>query len=287
MEYIKVPNYPYAHGYKIKKSEIEKIDFDMCKQPTETLEDYYKRQTVKPDILSNGGFYDTSNGGTIFTYVNEKKIYAYQSDLKEGIGVKSDNSLVLGNYDTSYRDFISGYPTLIKNGKAVASNVGSEIDYNARRTILGYDDEYIYLLVVELPGYRFSKVKEMLLSLGVTNAINLDGGGSSRILHEGKRVTDVIFSRAIDNVVAIYLKKEKTIYRVQTGAFSNENNAKKYLNKIKVLEDNIGAGYKNAYIRKIESLYKVQVGAFSKKENAEKVMNDLKQKGYSAFITTK
>lgn len=288
MEYIKVQNYPYAHGFKIKKSEIDKIDFALCNEPKETLESYYNRQKVKPDILCNGGFYDTSNGGTIFTYVDEKKVLAYQSDLIEGIGVKGNGELVLGKYDTSYRDFVSGYPVLIKDGRAVSSKVGSEIDYLARRTVLGYDDTYIYLIAVELPGYRFSKVKEMLLSLGVKNAINLDGGGSTRILKNGERVTDVIYSRAIDNVVAIYLKEEKPlIYRVQTGAFSKKENADRYLKEIKSLKDTIGAGYANAYVRLIDSLYKVQVGAFSKKANAEKVMNDLKSRGYNAFITSK
>jgi hypothetical protein len=287
MEYFKVPNYSCAHGYKIKKTEIERIDFDLCKQPTETLEAYYKRQTVKPDLLSNCGFFDTANGNTIFTYANERKVISYDSTLSEGIGTKDDGSLVLGKWDSTYKDFICGYPVLIKEGKAVNSKVGSEIDYLARRTILGYDDNYVYLIVVELPGYRFSKVKEMLLSLGVKNAVNLDGGGSSRILENGNRVTDVVYSRPIDNVLAIYLKKEKVIYRVQTGAFGRKENAENYLALIKKLDDSIGAGYANAYIRTIDGLYKIQIGAFSKKENAERVMNDLKNKGYNAFITTK
>ena len=283
MEYIKVKNYPYAHGYKIKKSEIQKIDFALCKEPRETLESYYKRQAVKPDVLSNGGFFNMANGGTIFGYKDEDRAISYRSDLIEGMGIKSDGTLELGKWGNQYKDFISGYPVLIKNGKAVSSNVGSEINYNARRTILGYDDSYIYLLIVELPGYKFSTVKSMLLSLGIKNAINLDGGGSSRVLKDGKRVTNVIDSRPVDNVVAIYLKK---IYRVQTGAFSSEQNAKAYLEKIKSIDDTIGAGYANAYIRKIDTLYKVQVGAFSKKENAEKVKDHLKSLGYSAFITT-
>lgn len=286
MEYIELKNYPCMHGYKIKKTEIDKIDFALCREPSETLESYYSRQKIKPTLLSNGGFFDTSNGGTIFTYVDDKKVLAYQSDLVDGIGVKDNGELVLGKYNSSYRDFVCGYPVLIKNGQPVSSKIGSEIDYNARRTILGYDDNYVYLLAVELPGYKFSKVKTALLSLGIKNAINLDGGGSTRILENGKRITKTVASRAVDNVVAFYINSKKTVYRVQTGAFSKEENAKAYVEKIRKLNDSIGAGYKNAYVRKIGILYKVQVGAFSKKENAEKVMNDLKSKGYGAFITT-
>ena len=137
-------------------------------------------------------------------------------------------------------------------------------------------------------------MKELLLSLKVKHAINLDGGGSTRILKDGKVVTNsTIYNRPVDNVVCIYLKENvnnnapKTIYRVQTGAFTYKGNAEIYQKTIRALEDNINAGYKNAYIRLIDNLYKVQVGAFSNKKNAEKVVKDLKSKGFNSFITTK
>ena len=150
-----------------------------------------------------------------------------------------------------------------------------------------------YMIAVESPGLRYSKMKELLVELKIKHAINLDGGGSTRILKEGKVVTNsLIYNRPVDNVVCVYLKKintdsPNTIYRVQTGAFSNKGNAEIYQKTIRALDDSINAGYKNAYIRLIDNLYKVQVGAFSKRENAEKVVKDLKEKGFNSFITTK
>ncbi len=285
--------YSYVKIYRIPRNEIENVEFSLCKQPRETLDSFYKRQEKKPDIMCNGGFFNMSSGDTVFTFIDDRNVIAMDQQLNEGMGVLN-NELRFGIYDSRFKDFISGYPVLIKEYQPVSSNVGSELDYNARRTILGYDNTYVYMIAVESPGLKYSKMKELLLSLKVKHAINLDGGGSTRILKDGKVVTNsTIYNRPVDNVVCIYLKENvnnnapKTIYRVQTGAFTYKGNAEIYQKTIRALEDNINAGYKNAYIRLIDNLYKVQVGAFSNKKNAEKVVKDLKSKGFNSFITTK
>lgn len=72
----------------------------------------------------------------------------------------------------------------------------------------------------------------------------------------------------------------KTLYRVQTGAFSKRSNADAWAAKLKA------AGF-DTYIVQMDNLYKVQVGAYSQKYNAENMMAKLKANGYDAFITTK
>lgn len=207
MEKIKLPNYSYVTIYKIKKSEISKIDFVLCNQPVETLESFYKRQTTKPNILFNGGLFSLSNGNTYFTYRDENKTISYMDKYTEGFGITDKGILQYGNYGkdgVNYKDFICGYPVLIRNSKVYNSNIGKELDYNTRRTVLAYDDNYIYVLIVELPGLNFSKLKTILLDLKVKEAINLDGGGSTRLLYNGNRESSNTSSRAIDNVVVIY-----------------------------------------------------------------------------------
>ena len=71
----------------------------------------------------------------------------------------------------------------------------------------------------------------------------------------------------------------KTIYRVQTGAFSNKTYAEDYLKKVKA------AGF-DAYMVKINGMYKIQVGAFENKVYAEDYMKKVKAAGFDAFITT-
>jgi len=70
-----------------------------------------------------------------------------------------------------------------------------------------------------------------------------------------------------------------TLYRVQTGAFSNKANADAMLAKVKA------AGF-DTYMVKVGNLYKIQVGAFSKKANADTMAAKLKAAGFDTYITT-
>lgn len=72
----------------------------------------------------------------------------------------------------------------------------------------------------------------------------------------------------------------KTLYRVQTGAFSKKANATALAAKLKA------AGF-DTYIVQSGSLYKVQVGAYSVKANADAMAKKLKAAGYDTYITTK
>lgn len=72
----------------------------------------------------------------------------------------------------------------------------------------------------------------------------------------------------------------QTLYKVQTGAFTNKANATALQNKLKA------AGF-DTYVVQVGKYYKVQVGAYSKKENADAMLKKLKAAGYSdAFITS-
>lgn len=72
----------------------------------------------------------------------------------------------------------------------------------------------------------------------------------------------------------------KTLYKVQTGAFSVKTNADKLLSKVKA------AGF-DTYMVNQDGLYKVQVGAYSIKKNADDMAAKLKSKGFDVYITTK
>jgi exopolysaccharide biosynthesis protein len=49
--------------------------------------------------------------------------------------------------------------------------------------------------------------------MNIDYAINLDGGGSTKILKDGKSLTSILYNRSVDNVIAFWLKN-KPIYRV-------------------------------------------------------------------------
>jgi len=71
----------------------------------------------------------------------------------------------------------------------------------------------------------------------------------------------------------------KTLYRVQTGAFTKKANATNLAAKLKA------AGF-DTYIVQSGKCYKVQVGAYSKKANADNMAAKLKAAGYDTYITT-
>ena len=278
-------DFNYVTVVEIPKEEIQTIDMDLCAQPWQTLGAYYDACEVKPAIICNGGFFSMSDGTTCFNYQDDGELVSVNSDFDEGMGI-INGSLCYGTVGkVPFTDFISAYPTLIHDGKKVSITFAQEINYKARRTVLAYNEKNIYIVAVESPGMNFSQLQSLLLKIGVTYAINLDGGGSTKILHNGKSITKDWYNRAVDNVVAVFLKP-RSIYRVQTGAFKTRAAAEAFLEKIIALPDTIGAGYGKAYIRKIGGYWKVQVGAFGVKANAGKVVNDLKRLGYTAFITT-
>ena len=72
----------------------------------------------------------------------------------------------------------------------------------------------------------------------------------------------------------------KTLYRVQTGAFSKKANATALAEKLKK------AGF-DTYIVQSGNYYKVQVGAYSVKANADAMAKKLKAAGFDTYITTK
>lgn len=273
--------YDYITVVEIPKKEIKKIDFALCKQPKETLKAFYDRQETKPDLLINGGIFNLPDGKTYFNYLDEGEVISGWHWHTAGMGVV-DGELKYGALSSEkWTDFVSGYPPLIADGKAMPITYATELDGKKRRSLLAYNEDTVFMIAICSPGMRFSEAQDVLLAMGVTHAIALDGGGSTKILHDGKSITSSLYNRSVDNVVAVWLKD---IFRCQVGCFSNRIYALAMQTKIRAVRDTIGAGYKNAYVRKIGDYYKVQVGAFSKKESAHRVVDDLKKKGFDAFI---
>ena len=276
--------YSYVTVAEIPFTEISKLDFALCNEPTETLESFYNRQPKKPNVLVNGGFFSMADGITSFTYKDEWRNISEQR-YPTGIGITTDNKIVYGNMaELNVRDFITAYPMLVINGTVQNSfGAAEELNYKARRTCIGYNRDTFYLVTVDAPGLTLNELAKLMKELGCVYAANLDGGGSTRMLVDGKRKTAIQpYNRPIDNVVAVYLKEsaKKVHYRVLTGAFAVKMNAERHLAKVKAL----GGAYSGAYLHKDGLLWKVQVGYFSQRTNADTMVNDLKSKGIGAYL---
>lgn len=291
--------YDYVTIVSIPLTDISKIDFALCKQPTETLDAFYKRQTIKPTIMTNGGFFSMSDGKTCFGFRDEGKSLQFAD--YNGVGIVGNKTLSYGKnlaQKSQMRDFISAYPPLVEYGKKCKPSYATNLDYDARRTAFGWNDEMVFVITADSPGLRFSPLSDIFLELGAKFAINLDGGGSTRLLINGERKTSQVYARPVDNVLCIYLQNtwnavkpdnsitntentvHKTLYRVQVGAFASKANAENLLETLK------RKGFSDAYVKQVNNLYKVQVGAYSQKSNADNMRIRLQSMGYSPFITT-
>lgn len=218
--------YSYVQVVEIPKTELRKIDFALCNQPRETLSAFYNRQSDKPDIVANLGFFNMSNGDTCFNLITDGKVVNSTEQCQWGIGVRGDTNIEYNglSWRKDWRCFISGYPNLISNGKKITIDFAKELNYKARRTILGYNDTAVFLVLVETPGLAFTAMQNLMLDLGCTYAINLDGGGSTKALHKGQSITKEVTNRAVDSVLAIYLKSASTSTPTSSTTAKKEEN---------------------------------------------------------------
>lgn len=294
MKVFNPSGYKHVTVVQIPAEEIDKIDFADCPGSRMTPDAYYKQLNNKPAVIINGGFFDMTNGKPCFTFVDDGMTMAEDSAFPCGIGITTSGALAYTSnigYRSDWRDFISAYPPLVVDGKPASVSFATEIAYKARRSMIGYNRDSIFIVAADAPGLTFEEAKKLLINIGCQYAINLDGGGSTRLLLNGELLTDRITNRPVSNVVAVYLKDnieeddKDVIYRVQVGAFARKESAIALKDQIASLPDLIKAGYRDAKVVLNRGLYKVQVGAFSVKGNARKVAEDLEKYGFASFIT--
>lgn len=197
-------NFNNFHIVKVPLSETKNnISFLSLPKPM-TLSEQYKAMPVKPKILTNLGFFALSNGTPCFNFRANGIDYATNQKYKFGMAVlKNCGELAYGCINPNCRDFVSGYPNLYDNGQPVDINFATEINYRARRTVLGFNKEYVFVIAVENPGCNFAELQALCGSLGINYAINLDGGGSTNMIVGGRRVCTNNYDRPVPNMLAI------------------------------------------------------------------------------------
>ena len=109
-------------------------------------------------------------------------------------------------------DTLGGNPLLVVNGSVVASEVDGSGPFfdRAPRTAVGYTQEGQLLIVVVdgrqrgySRGMTLRELAELMASLGATQAINLDGGGSSVMVVNGVVASRPSESRPVDNAFVV------------------------------------------------------------------------------------
>lgn len=191
---------------------IEAVAFEKCADPKETLSSYYSSKEKKPQIMINGGLFNMSTGHNVMSFVCDGKEQNYQNGFT-GMGVLgSDPAKLVYGTDKArkWKYFMTAYPMLVINGKAntVYGNA-SNLNYLTLRSAVGVcEDGTLLILTVDKPGMKFAEMAKIFVEYDAQYAMNLDGGGSVRKMHENKVMNTPIENRPVDNVFCVYLKED-------------------------------------------------------------------------------
>ncbi|WP_132995864.1 phosphodiester glycosidase family protein [Sporanaerobacter acetigenes] len=210
------PNH-YTTVVKIPKDNIKKVR--VLDGQTKTMSSAYRGLKDKPDFMINGGLYWISKGKSYslnLLFRDGKQINAGIYSRFGFIGYK-DNSYKFANYKYSsdVLDILGGSPSLIVNGVISIDTKGFEkdkgiINYRHPRSAIGESNTHFFLVAVDGrkngKGMTIKELANFMKGLGCINAINLDGGGSTRLMQGLKVLNNPLENRAVNNMIGVYLK---------------------------------------------------------------------------------
>ena len=138
------------------------------------------------------------------------KVYAYDSVEDEGLeptlyfGRK--NQLQFNIQPKKIFNALSGDRMVVFHGEPVPGLNDEELD---PRTAIGMDKSGRYLILVVVDGRQpfysmgatFTELADLLIEYGAFEAMNLDGGGSSTMVIEGKPDEPIILNSPIDSYI--------------------------------------------------------------------------------------
>ena len=160
----------------------------------------------------------------LFTDSSKKLAYGSQLPIVRSTDSASSITKRIKNFPKwKMQTAIGGGPVLIQNGKRYITNydegmfTGKAIDDKHPRTSMGYTkDNKLIILAVQgrftaiAEGASLNHLAQILLELGCIEALNLDGGGSSCLLVNGKETikpSDKEGQRPLPAVFIIQKKK--------------------------------------------------------------------------------
>lgn len=171
-----------------------------------TMGQWYAAQVDKPDMMINASLWDKS--GAIGTIWQDGKLVRNEGN-GFGFGVNKAGGWGFADpWGVSWRDYITGYPALVKAGKALSDSVdGYVMNSKTKRSAVAAAGNRLYFITAD--NMTVAGLRAALVSFGVYSAINLDGGGSSRLFVNGKAVNSPTDDRRCPNAIAVWLTKKQ------------------------------------------------------------------------------
>ena len=172
-----------------------------------TMGEWYAKQKDKPDMLINASLWDKT--GAIGTIWQDGRLVRNEG-TGFGFGVNTAGGWGFADpWEIKWRDYITGYPALVKAGKALSDSVDSYVmNSKTKRSAVAAAGNRLYFITAD--GMTVPALRKALVDFGVYSAIGLDGGGSSRLLVDGRAVNSPTDDRKCPNAIAVWLKKKQT-----------------------------------------------------------------------------
>lgn len=126
-----------------------------------------------------------------------------------GFGTLSGRPDFGGPWEKPWDGYVSGYPGLIRDGGRMEWNIQDDGVFcaAARRSGVARKNERIFF-AASAGNMTLRQFCDALLSLGMQDAVNLDGGGSSRLYAAGRCVNRPTGERVIANVIAAWEEQD-------------------------------------------------------------------------------
>ncbi len=173
-----------------------------------TMGQWYRTQAEPPDAMLNASLWDKK--GAIGTIIRQgQQLRSEGNGLGFGLLDNGGQRWAFGGpWEKNWQDYLTGTPALIWQGKATGGHMPLAADERAktRRSALCAAGDTLYLVTGK--GLSLAEFTNQLLDFGMYYALNLDGGGSSRLMMGGQAVNSPTDDRCCPNAIAIWLKKE-------------------------------------------------------------------------------
>ncbi|NOU92170.1 phosphodiester glycosidase family protein [Paenibacillus sp. LMG 31456] len=206
--YLNEPNYK-AYALKVDMKSDKALKMVLGKDKigsSETTLEAARRYGAVAGINA-GGFADDNKTGRRYplsnTIMNGKFVYGFEPTFENlaFIGLSTDRKLIGGRFsrqedlDKLKPSFGATFvPVLLQNGKKQAIPAQWQSSpARAPRTIVGnFKNDQLLFMVTDgydergNSGATLAELQEKLLQLGVKDAYNLDGGGSSSLIYDGQ-----------------------------------------------------------------------------------------------------
>ncbi len=204
--------------YEIPLSDIEYIGYFYANDGNEEIKSAKKRITSargrEPDFLMNAELFDFITRRAASDVVAGGEAHR----LTESYGIAfPENKTAVFSYKNNVNapDYIGAYPVLVRNGKEEKQNPAG-ITGRRGRTALGLSGKSLFaVLIPDKGGVTLSELRKRLVSSGVENAINLDGGGSTQFYAPGG---NYFSGRRVRGFIGIWVRGgERRRVRVRTS----------------------------------------------------------------------